>query len=211
MEAELRSMRRPSGESRLIMSFFSLIAGTCLALTCVSALAAQENFESVLRRIQNTHWKGQFRVNAFGGAIDCRGPLDVASFPMQIENFSNGVPTVSYRHHADFSQTPPGFCRDLAGSLSPVAVGQCGPNFPMKYSQREGKRVPFRTIIPRDGGRTAVVSSPSCDPSLNVTRQELNLARLELSDHDKTLQVTIEFEVPLLGEIAELTYVLHRK
>lgn len=186
-------------------------------IVCLSLLAGplvssaeQENFYSVLKKIQNSFWVGEYRVSTLGGLLSCNGPLDVRFFPMTVEKFSQGVPTVSYRHHADFSHYSDFFCHDVVGGLSPVAVGQCAKNFPRKFNALEGKKVPFRTIIPRNGGESAVVNSPECkDDTRTVERKELELARLELSEDGQTLWVTIAFKPFGPIELSEFTYVLH--
>lgn len=202
-----------------------------LSFSAQNAHAKQDNFASVLKRIQDTHWKGYFIVEpndespvdlSFLDPFDifkkikagldekfaCAGPIDVYFFPMQVEEFSKGIATVSYRHHADFSNTGI-LCQVFAGTKSPVDVGSCDPYFPKKYNPRERAAVPFRTIIPRNGGRTAVISSPSCE-SGQVERKELKLDKLQLSPDGRKLTVTIKLIIPGKGEVSHFSYVLGR-
>jgi hypothetical protein len=172
-----------------------------------SAWAQQENFTSTLARIQSSYWTGQWTVS---GIPFCSGPLKIMFFPMRKESFAGGDPTVSYRHFADVSQTP-FFCEKPVGHFSPVDFGECGDYFPAKRSPLEGdKRVPFRTIISKNGGRRAVISSPSCRNG-RVERRTPNLEELELSPDGNTLLVTIRLrEERSHFVLAEFTYELHR-
>ena len=169
---------------RTLILLTLLVAGT--------PVLAQENFYSVLGKIQDSNWAGRFDFKALG--IRCDGDLKVKFFPAQIEDFSDGASTVSYRHDADFSQNKNIFCRKIGKHLSVVDVGQC-PNFPMKYNPSEGQNVPFRTIIPRQGGKVAYVSSPSCHSSGTVSRQELQLIKADLSEDGNDLGLTIRLEI----------------
>jgi hypothetical protein len=196
------------------MKFVSLIALFvallfALFVASLSAGAQQENVPSVSKRIQRTYWKGEFRGEAFGGLVECAGPIDVWFFKMKPESFSQGVSTISYRHKVDASNSS-WLCQALVGALSPISMDECEPDFPKKKAPREGNRlVPYRTIIPVEGGNSAVISAPSCDHFTHQVRHDVaaRLARLEFSPDEQTLQVTIQPE----GLPAGFTYVLHRR
>jgi hypothetical protein len=189
------------------VSLFALFVASFVA--SLPAGAQQDNMLSVLKRIQRTYWKGEFRVKAFGGLVECAGPIDVWFFKMKPESFSQGVSTISYRHKADASNSS-WLCQAAVGALSPISMDECEPYFPKKRAPREGNRmVPYRTIIPVGVGNSAVISAPSCDHFTHQVRHQMaaRLARLELSPDAQTLQVTIQPEdLP-----AEFTYVLHRR
>ena len=101
--------------------------------------------------------------------------------------------------------------------LSTVDVGSCGANFPMKFSVDEQAMVPFRTIIPRQNGARAFVSSPSCGRSGQVERTELELNKANVSPDQSKLALTIRLRissllVPLLVPInVDLKYELERQ
>ncbi len=172
-------------------------------------LTQQENFNTVLSKMQDSMWTGKFWVKGFGPLTNCTGPIQVEFFPLTVEEFSNGIPTVSYRHHADFSKNRNPICKYVA-SLSPVNVGQCDDIFPMKYDKYENKNVPFRTIIPQEDGSSAVVSSPACNKKNHVVnRQELKLAKAILSDDEKKLE--IEIQIVVLEQVVHLTYLLDKQ
>lgn len=182
---------------------------TALSLMSLSQSFAstQENFFSILSKVQNAHWKGHFKTRILG--TTCEGPLHVQFFPVQVEDFSNGVATLSYRHHADFSGNVDLLCSKLVASFSPVDVGHCGENFPMKFNPDEGRRVPFRTIIPKNNGESAVTSSPSCNRRGEIERQELNLSSGVLSPDGNALTLTITIKA--LGLTVDVDYVLKRQ
>ncbi len=176
-----------------------------------AARADQENFDLVLAKISNTNWSGRFSAKAktgFGNLpiVTCDGPLTVKFFPGNDTDIPNEAPTVSYRHDANFNHNLNLLCETIGKNFSVVDVGNC-QNFPMKLNPEEGKMVSFRTLIPRNGGNTAVVSSPSCKDGV-VKRQELALKRLELSSDQQRLLITIELQSSLLN--ADLTYELNR-
>jgi hypothetical protein len=149
-------------------------------------------YDNVLAAIQNSTWKGTF--NSVAGLTACYGTLDVKFFPMQTEPFSGGVPTVSYRHHVQYSPLNPFFviCQTIGKALSEVDVGSCGANFPRKPTMENGRNVmvPFRTIIPKNGGSRAVISTPYCYRETGpdgkshsaVDRLEFEVKRLEFTD-----------------------------
>lgn len=188
--------------------FTSILSLTLFLPTLSLAKEArpQQNFHRVLEQISDSQWKGTFTVI---GEWACTGPLDVYFFPRQKEAFSENIETVSYRHHADFSHNLTPLCTKLAASLSPVAVGDC-TDFPMKYNPHEGRQVPFRTIIPRDGGRSAYVNSPSCGKNNTVERQELELTRAQLSEGGQKLELTIVLRLAKILPI-KLSYTLQRQ
>src|SRR5437868_10638287 len=159
---------------------------------------AQPNFSDMLKRISDTHWKGTYNATAkvyFGGdagvAVNCKGPLRVRFFPENQTDIPGELPTVSYRHDADTSNSLNPLCQTIGKRLSVVDVGRCN-DFPMKANIEDGKevQVPFRTLVPRNGGKSAVVSSPSCKKG-SVVRDELQLKRLEPSADGKGLTVQI--------------------
>jgi hypothetical protein len=194
-----------------------IVKSLLLIMTLVHSVAAfsqnspqQENFNIVLAKIQDSMWKGQFWIKGFGPLTNCSGPIQVEFFPLTTEDFSDGIQTVSYRHHADFSNNVNPFCKYIASRLSPVDVGPCEDIFPMKYDKYENQNVPFRTIIPRQEGLTAVVSSPSCNKQKHeVKRQELKLAKTLLLNNEQTLE--IEIQMTVLGQIVHLTYLLEKQ
>jgi hypothetical protein len=196
------------------MKFVSLIALFVASLFALfvaspSAGAQQEKVLSVLKRIQRTYWKGEFRVEAFGGLVVCAGPIDVWFFKMKPESFLQGVSTISYRHKAGASNSS-SHCQAAVGVLSPISMDECEPYFPKKKAPREGNRlVPYRTIIPVEGNNSAVITAPSCDHFTHQVRHDMvaRQTRLELSPDGQTLQVTVRPES--LPE--EITYVLHRR
>jgi hypothetical protein len=192
------------------VSLSALFVASLFALFVASlpAGAQQESVLSVIKRIQRTYWKGEFRVEAFGGLVECAGPIDIWFFKMTPESFSQAVSSISYRHRVDLSNSS-WLCQAAGGALSPIHMEECEPVFPKKKAPREGNRpVPYRTIIPVQGG-SAVISAPSCDHFTHQVRHEMaaRLARLKLSPDEQTLQVTIEPE----GLPAEFTYLLHRR
>ncbi len=195
----------------ILTSVFTLVVSLSTVLSSTSAHADQENFDIVLAKISNTNWKGRFTAKAKTGLgnlplVTCDGPLIVKFFAGNDTDIPNEAPTVSYRHDANFNHNLNLLCETIGKKFSEVDVGSC-PNFPMKLSPEEGKMVPFRTLIPRNGGNSAVVSSPSCNKGV-VSRQELGLKRLELSPDGQQLLITIELRTNLLN--ADLTYDLNR-
>lgn len=166
----------------------------------------QQNFGEILQKIENSTWKGQFKLGVLG--MNCSGDLSVEFFPMQTEDFSNGINTLSYRHHADFSKTRGIICAQAA-KFSPVEVGACEDSFPKKFSSLENALVPYRTIIPREDGAAAVMSSPSCNKQNQVKRDELNLAKAVLSPDGNQLTLTIQIKIAVLS--VNIDYILNRQ
>jgi hypothetical protein len=191
------------------LSSILIFMSTAQAASAPKTIVQTQNFNDILQRIEASNWTGNFKVTTPFFLEDCSGPLDVHFFPLQEEEFSNGAQTVSYRHHADFSKNRSMFCRKLAAKLSPVNVGECKNNFPMKYNPDEGRQVPFRTIIPRQNGTKAFVNSPTCSKDQSVKRQELELIQAKLSEGDTKLELTIR--LVLLRQTIDLNYVLYRK
>lgn len=170
----------------------------------------QENFKSILAKISDTYWKGNFQVHGLGPLTNCSGDLDVRFFPEVVEDFSQGESTVSYRHHADFTKNKNPICRYIVAELSPVAVGKCEETFPKKYNPAETAMVPFRTIIPSSNGDSAIVSSPSCDNKTHTySRKNIQLAKATLSDQNRKLE--LELHLGLLGSTFKLTYQLNKQ
>ena len=152
--------------------------------------------QEVMSLIQDTHWVGTFKVTGLGPITNCFGDIDVYFFPLEIEEFSKGMTTISYRHHAHFDKDKNPICKDIVAKLSPVLVGKCGDHFPYKYNRIENKLVPFRTIIPYEDGNKTVVSSPSCTTFKHqVKRTELPLVKLDLSENQKHLDVEIHYKL----------------
>lgn len=167
----------------------------------------QDNFTTTMGEIDGSYWSGHWTVKNIPG---CSGRLKILFFPMQKERFSGKNPTMSYRHYADVSQNLLG-CKAAVGHFSPVNVGNCHAVFPSKRSPLEGdKNVPVRTIISKDGGKMAVISSPSCKNG-KVERKSPVLEELKLSPDKNHLQVTIRIRGKLTKKVlGEFTYELDR-
>ena len=195
-----------------------LLATAVIGLSSHAQVQSQENFSEILNKIQDSDWEGQFSLRVV--AQDCSGPLKVHFFPAQVEPFSNGAMTVSYRHHADFSgpQNVDRVCA-LAAGFSPVDVGQCDSIFPKKLDIENGvlAAVPYRTIVPNANGTQASVSSPACskgaDGGIVVQREAIPMKRAELSPDGKTLKLTLTIPLPgILGFLSpDVIYELHHK
>jgi hypothetical protein len=186
-----------------------------LLILSASVSHAQESqpragyYNDFLAAIQNSDWKGTFFTVA--GPAACYGTLDVKFFAMQAEPFSNGVPTVSYRHHAQFSPLNPFFvfCQTLGKALSSVDVGSCDGIFPKKPAIENGQNVmvPFRTIIPRDSGARVVLSTPYCFPEnggdgtlhAKVGRMEYQVTQLEFTDDLKRNAMKMRLIIDAVG------------
>jgi hypothetical protein len=162
-----------------------------------------------LAAIQSSNWRGTFSSTA--GLTSCDGTLSVRFFKMQVEPFSNGVPTVSYRHHAQYSPANPFFllCQTVGKSLSVVDVGSCGGSFPKKPTTENGRNVmvPFRTIIPKNGGARVVISAPYCveersaDGTLHnkIVRIEYPVTQLEFADDRKRNAIKMKLLIDAPG------------
>lgn len=193
--------------------FVTAFVATLTMTSAAFANQPQENFNEVLSKIQDTRWKGGFSFTVSQLGLTCSGPIDVLFFPAAVEPFSEGATTVSYRHDADFSQNRSIVCRTIGKNLSNVDTGRCDAIFPKKFSAPGATMVPFRTIIPRENGSRAFVSSPSCGFDGKVKRGELELIKAELSPDQSRLLITIlvQINVPVVGEIrVPLNYELGR-
>ena len=187
-----------------------LIAGLISVLIwSVSASQAQETrarsgpFNHALSVIQNSNWSGTFQ-SVGPGPTTCHGSLTVRFFPLKTEPFSGGVQTVSYRHHTQFSPTNPffPFCQTIGKSMSVVDLGNCdrtGLKMPTVENGQKVK-VPVRTIIPKNGGTRAVISTPSCvsdgQGRHRIERSEFEVQRLEFTDDRKRDAMKITIGLP---------------
>ncbi|HET7681784.1 MAG TPA: hypothetical protein VFK79_16810 [Xanthobacteraceae bacterium] len=160
-------------------------------------------YNHALSVIQNSNWRGTFHSVGPGPAI-CSGSLTVRFFSLQKESFSGGAQTLSYRHNAQFSPANPffPFCQSIGKSMSVVDVGNCDRSFLKKTTVENGQKVmvPVRTIIPKNGGTSAVISTPSCvsDGSgrYTVQRVEYELQRLEFTDDRRRDAMKITIGLP---------------
>jgi len=178
-------------------------------LVSVSVSHAQETqarsgpFNHALSVIQNSNWSGTFQ-SVGPGPTTCYGSLTVKFFPLKAEPFSGGVQTVSYRHHTQFSPLNPffPFCQTIGKSMSVVDLGNCDRLGAKKATIENGQKVmvPVRTIIPKNGGTTAVISSPSCVSAgqgrYTIERSEFELQRLEFTDASKRDAMRITIGLP---------------
>lgn len=86
--------------------------------------------------------------------------------------------------------------------MSVVDVGNCDRSFLKKTTVENGQKVmvPVRTIIPKNGGTSAVISTPSCvsDGSgrYTVQRVEYELQRLEFTDDRRRDAMKITIGLP---------------
>ena len=186
-----------------------LFAGVMSALICVSVSHAQETqsrsgyYNHALSVIQNSNWNGTFHSVGPGPAV-CHGSLVVRFFSLQKESFSGGVPALSYRHNAQFSPANPffPFCQAIGKSMSVVDVGNCDKSSLKKQTTENGQKVmvPVRTIIPKNGGTRAVISTPSCisdgQGRFTIQRLEYELQRLEFTDDRKRDAMKITIGLP---------------
>jgi hypothetical protein len=160
-------------------------------------------FNHALSVIQNSNWRGTFQ-SVGPGPTTCYGSLTVRFFPLKTEPFSGGVQTVSYRHHTQFSPLNPffPFCQTIGASMSVVDLSNCERNAAKKATVENGRNVmvPVRTIIPRNGGTRAVISSPSCVSSgqggYRLERSEYEVQRLEFTDDRKRDAMKITIGLP---------------
>jgi hypothetical protein len=162
-------------------------------------------YNHALSVIQNSSWSGTFQ-SVGPGPTTCYGSLTVKFFPLQTEPFSGGVQTVSYRHHVQFSPVNPffPFCQTIGKSMSVVNLGNCDGNGPKKRTIENGQKVmvPVRTIIPKNGGTRAVISTPSCvsdgQGRYTLQRLEFEVQRLEFTDDRKRDAMKIAIGLPLI-------------
>jgi hypothetical protein len=183
----------------------------------VSASHAQEiqlrsgPFNHALSVIQNSNWSGTFHSVGPGPSI-CHGSLTVRFFPLKTEAFSGGVQTVSYRHNAQFSPLTPffAFCQTIGKGMSVVDLSNCEGS--RKAAVEDGRRVmvPVRTIIPKNGGTSAVISTPSCVSDgrggYRIQRTEFPVTQLEFTDARKRDAMRISISLPGIS----VTYDLNR-
>lgn len=185
-----------------------LFAGlVSVLLWSVSVSHAQETqarsgpINHALSVIQNSNWSGTFHSVGPGPSI-CHGSLTVRFFPLKTEAFSAGVQTVSYRHNAQFSVLTPffAFCQTIGKGMSVVDLGNCTGS--LKATVEDGRRVmvPVRTIIPKNGGASAVISTPSCvsdgREGYRIERAEFPVTQLEFTDGRKRDAMKITIGLP---------------
>jgi hypothetical protein len=189
-----------------------LFAGLMSVLILSASVAYAEDtsprgryYDRALATIQNSNWSGTF-VSVGPAVATCYGTVTAKFFPLQTEPFSGGVKTVSYRHQVQYSLANPFFvfCQTIGKSLSAVNIGDCDTNFPRKPSTENGQKVmvPVRTIIPRDGGKRAVISSPSCvyvNGHYAIERLEFEVTRLEFTDERKRDAMKMTIHVNAAG------------
>lgn len=185
----------------------------------VSVSQAQETqsragfYNHALSVIQNSNWSGTFH-SVGPGPTTCYGSLTVRFFSLQKESFSGGVQTLSYRHNAQFSPANPflPFCQTIGKSMSVVDVGNCDRNFLKKATIENGQKlmVPVRTITPKNGGTSAVISTPSCvsdgQGSYWIQRAEFPVTQLEFTDARRRDAMRISISLPGIS----VTYDLNR-
>jgi hypothetical protein len=160
-------------------------------------------FNHALSVIQNSNWSGTFQ-SVGPGPTACHGSLTVRFFPLKTEPFSGGVQTVSYRHHTQFSPLNPffPFCQTFGKSMSVVDLGNCDRSGLKKAAIENGQKVmvPVRTIIPKNGGTGAIISSPSCVSDgrggYTIQRAEFEVQRLEFTDDRRRNAMKITIGLP---------------
>jgi hypothetical protein len=160
-------------------------------------------FNQALSVVQNSNWSGTFQ-SVGPGPTTCYGSLTVRFFRLKTEPFSGGVQTVSYRHHTQFSPMNPffPFCQTIGKSMSVVDLGNCDRAGLKMPTVEDGRKVmvPVRTIVPKDGGTRAVISTPSCvsdgQGRHRVERSEFEVQRLEFTDDRKRDAMKITIGLP---------------
>ena len=201
-----------------------LFAGLMVALIMSPAGAHAQDaqprggyYDRALATIQNSSWSGTF-ITVGPGPSTCYGSVTARFFPLQAESFSGGVKTVSYRHQVQYSMANPFYliCETIGRSLSAVNVGDCDTSFPRKSTTENGHKVmvPVRTIIPKDGGSRAVISSPACvqkGGKYAIERLEFEVKSLEFTDERKrdAMKMTIHVNAAGIPAII-LTYDIKR-
>jgi hypothetical protein len=175
----------------------------------VSASQAQD-FNQALSIIQNSSWSGTFHSVGPGPAI-CHGSLTVRFFPLKSESFSGGAQTVSYRHNATFSAATPffPFCQTIGKGMSVVDLGNCSGSRQATVEGGQKVMVPVRTIIAKNGGASAVVSTPACvadGQGYRIQRAEYPVTQLEFTDARKRDALRISISLPGIS----VTYDLKR-
>lgn len=188
--------------------FAGLMSVLILGVSVSHAQDAQPrggHFDRALAVIQNSSWSGTF-ITVGPGVSTCYGTVTARFFPLQAESFSGGVKTVSYRHQVRYSLANPFFifCETIGRSLSAVNVGDCDRSFPKKSTTENGQKVlvPVRTIIPKDGGTRAVISSPACvqrGGKYAIERLEFEVKSLEFTDERKRDAMKMTIHVNAAG------------
>lgn len=164
------------------------------------------HFNQALAVLQNSSWNGSFLSVGPGPAI-CHGSMTVRFFPL---SNSGGAQTVSYRHNATFSPATPffPFCQTIGKGMSVVDLGKCSGS--RKATVEDGRKVmvPVRTIITRNGGTSAVVSSPSCvadgQGGYKIQRVEFPVTQIEFTDARKRDAVKISISLPGISATYDL-------
>lgn len=196
-----------------------LFAGLMSVLILSASVShAQESkrsghFNHALSLIQNSNWSGTFQ-SVGPGPTTCYGSLTVKFFPLKTEPFSGGVQTVSYRHNTQFSAANPffPFCQIIGKSMSVVDLGNCDKSGPKKATVENSRKVmvPVRTIIPKSGGTSAVVSTPTCvadgQGRYSIQRLEFDVQQIQFTDERKRDAMTVTISLPLIS----VTYNLKR-
>ena len=188
--------------------FAGLIAVLILS---VSNAQAQGPINQALSVLQNSSWSGTFSSVGPGPAI-CHGSLTVRFFPLKSESFSGGAQTVSYRHNATFSPATPffPFCQTIGKGMSVVDLGNCSGSRMATVEGGQKVMVPVRTIIAKNGGTSAVVSTPACvadgQGGYRIQRAEYPVTQLEFTDASKRDAVRISISLSGIS----ITYDLKR-
>ena len=134
---------------------------------------------------------------------------------MKTESFSGGGQTVSYRHNATFSPLTPffPFCQTLGKGMSVVDLGNCSGSRMATVEGGKKVMVPVRTLITKNGGTSAVVSTPSCvsdgQGGYKIQRAEYPVTQLEFTDARKRDAVRISIALPGISVTYDLKRVGH--
>lgn len=204
-----------SAQKNNLAKLFSALMS--ILILSVSVSHAQDSrprsghFNQALSVIQNSNWSGTFLSVGPGPAI-CHGSLTIRFFHLKTESYSGGAQTVSYRHNATFSPATPFFlfCQTIGKGMSVVDLGNCSGS--QKATVENGRKVmvPVRTIITKNGGTDAVISTPSCvsdgQGSYKIQRAEHPVTQLEFTDARKRDAVRISIALPGIS----VTYDLKR-
>lgn len=189
-----------------------LFAGLIFVLILsVSGVQAQGSFNQALSIIQNSSWSGTFHSVGPGPTV-CHGAMTVRFFPLKSESYSGGAQTVSYRHNATFSAATPffPFCQTIGKGMSVVDLGNCSGSRMGAVENGQKVMVPVRTIIPKNGGTSAVISTPSCvsdgQGRFTIQRAEFPVTQLEFTDARKRDALKISISLPGIS----VTYDLKR-
>ena len=187
------------------------VVATILVLVATASVSRAQNFNQALAAIQNSSWSGTFS-SVGPGPVICNGSLTVRFFPLSKESFAGGVQTLSYRHNTTFSAATPffPFCQAIGKGMSVVNLDNCSGS--RKAAVEGGKKVmvPVRTIIPKNGGANAVISSPTCVSDgrggYRIERSEFPITQLEFTDAGK--RDAVRLSIALSG--ISITYNLKR-